>query len=76
MANCFSALNEVAASVWYASSTPVDLDAGLNDQLRCIKINETIVNEEKTEDSGSFSDVKYKYENPIANLDMHALTSL
>ena len=42
----YPAINEVAASVWYASSTPVHLDAVLNDKLQRIKINETITNEE------------------------------
>ena len=30
----------------------------------------------KTEDSGAFSNVEYKHENPVAVLTMHVLTSL
>ena len=58
------------------SSTPVTLRVGLNDQLRCVEINETIINKKKTEDSDSISEVEYKHENLVASLDMHVLTSL
>ena len=45
------------------------LQAGLNDQPRHTQINKTIENGKKIEDSGTFTEVEYKYNDSAASHD-------